>query len=126
MSRPILRSLFLVFLLNGCASYPRTGVRAVVGTWANRLGTKLEMRPGGTFDAFVRDPLGGKFHVWGNYTVVGDRITFIGSGGNAPENCAGPGVYRFERVAADALYFKLLGDHCQSRLQNLSLTWRRE
>jgi hypothetical protein len=116
----------LSLVLTACASFPREGTHALVGTWANRAGTKLTIRPGGTFDAFARNPRGGKIHVWGNYTVAGDEVTFRGSGGNEENGCEGPGVYHFQRVSADTLGFELVGDRCRSRSQNLSLTWHTE
>ncbi len=121
---PIL--VFLLMLFDGCAGFPHSGVHALVGSWTNRVGTLLKIRPGGTFDAFARDPRGGKVHVWGNYTIVGDTVTFRGSGGDAPNDCHGSGMYHFQRASVDILQFTLVRDNCRSRAQNLSLTWHRQ
>ena len=114
----------LVLLLHACAIYPRSGAPALVGTWTNLLGTVWTINRTGTFNVDLNSD--GKRDAWGNYTVAGDTITIIDTGGTVPKGCKGDGVYHFSRTGADSLHFMLVKDRCKLRVKNATLTWHRK
>jgi hypothetical protein len=65
----------IVLVLNACATYPRTGSVALVGTWTNSLGTVWTINADNTFHV-----VSAKRHIWGNLTVAGDTVTIQESG----------------------------------------------
>jgi hypothetical protein len=111
----------VLILINACATYPRSGQAALVGTWSNSLGTVWTMKTDNTFDV-----VNAKRHIWGNVTVAGDTVTIQETGGNTPKGCKGPGVYRFSRSAEDTLTFTLVKDGCKERIKNVTLAWHRK
>lgn len=111
----------VLVLFNGCATYPRTGSEALVGTWTNSLGAVWTIKADNTFDVVAP-----KHHIWGNVSVAGDTVTIQETGGNAPKGCKGPGEYRFSRSAEDTLTFALVKDGCKERIKNVTLAWHRK
>ena len=112
----------LVLLLNACATNAPTAQGALVGTWTNSLGTAVTYKADGTFDV-----VGGKRHIWGNYTVAAsDTVTFQETGGNTAKGCEGPGVYKFSRTGDNTLTFKLVSDACKERKKNVLLAWHKK
>jgi hypothetical protein len=77
----------LVVLLYGCATYPRSGPAALVGTWTNSLGTVWTLGPDGTFSVDLNHD--GQRDAWGTYTVKADTVTIHGTGGTIPNDCKG-------------------------------------
>ena len=77
----------------------------------------------GSFDVDLNHD--GKRDAWGNYTVQGDMITLMGTGGMVPKGCKGNGVYRFNR-GRDTLRFTRVNDKCQLRVKNVMLVWHRK
>jgi membrane-bound lytic murein transglycosylase B len=75
----------LVALVSACATAPRSGAAALAGTWSNSLGIIWTMRADGTF-AVDRNH-DGKRDIWGTFTVAGDTVTILGTGGKTPKNC---------------------------------------
>ena len=120
--RILLIGIFSVVLC-ACATYPRSGSQAVVGNWTNSLGTVWMLNGNGTFDVDLNHD--GKRDAWGNYTVDGDTITIMGTGGMVPKGCKGNGVYRFNR-GRDTLRFTRVSDKCQLRVKNVMLVWHRK
>jgi hypothetical protein len=120
-----LLQIFLVgivlVLLNACATYPRTGSRALAGTWTNSLGTIWTINADNTFHVVAA-----KRHIWGNLTVAGDSVTIQEAGGKTAKGCKGPGVYHFSRNAENALAFTLVRDGCKERIKNVTLAWHRQ
>jgi hypothetical protein len=114
--------VFLV-LLNACATYPRSGQAALVGTWTNSLGTVWMMNADGTFDVDLNKD--GKRDAWGTCTVDGDTVTIMRVGGIKPKGCDGKGVYHFSRTK-DVLQFTLVSDTCKLRKENVLLAWHRK
>jgi hypothetical protein len=106
----------------GCATYPRSGTSAVAGTWTNALATVWTLDNNGTFEVDLNHD--GKREAWGNYTIEGDTITLMGTGGYVPKDCKGNGVYRFNR-GRDTLRFSRVSDKCQLRVRNVMLLWHR-
>src|ERR1700730_15499856 len=80
----------VLMLINACATYPRSGQAAVVGTWTNSLGTVWTINADNTFHVDAA-----KRHISGNLTVAGDTVTIQEAGGKPPKGCKGPGVYNF-------------------------------
>jgi hypothetical protein len=107
--------------ITGCATYPRSGQAALVGTWTNSLGTVWTMKADNTFDV-----VNAKRHIWGNVTVAGDTVTIQETGGNTPKGCKGPAEYRFNRSAENTLTFTLVKDGCKERIKNVTLRWHRK
>ena len=114
---------FASMLLCACAIYPRSGSPAVVGTWINSLGTVWTINSNGTFDVDLNHD--GKRDAWGNYTVEGNTITLLATGGMVPKGCKGNGSYRFTR-GMDTLRFALGHDKCKLRVKNVLLVWHRK
>ncbi len=106
-----------------CAMYPRSGAQAVVGTWTNSFGTLWTLNSNGTFDVDLNH--NHKRDAWGTYTVEGDTITLVGTGGIASADCKGTGVYRFTR-GGDTLRFRRVHDACKLRVKNVMLAWHRK
>jgi hypothetical protein len=119
--RIILACLF-VLLLNACATTAPTAQGPLVGTWTNSLGTVVTYKADGTFDV-----VGGKRHIWGNYTVAAsDTVTFQETGGNTAKGCHSPGVYKFSRTGDNLLSFTLVSDACKERKKNVLLAWHKK
>ena len=111
----------LLVLVNACATAPKSGPSALVGTWANSLGTVWTIKSDGTFDVDRNND--GKRDIWGTYTVAGDSITIQETGRTTPipKDCKGPGVYEFSRPDANTLMFTLVNDACALRKKNVLL-----
>ena|SRR2546423_207538 len=116
----ILIVLFLT-LLQGCATYPRSGPEALAGTWTNSLDTVWTMKSDGTFEVDLNHD--GKRDAWGTYAVTGDTITIHGTGGKVPKGCQDDGIYKFSRDAS-GLHFGLVRDNCKERIKNVLLDWK--
>jgi hypothetical protein len=121
--RIVLAGILLV-LLNACATYPRSGQAALVGTWTNSLGTVWMIKANGTWDADLNKD--GKPDAWGTYTVSGDTVTLQRTGGIKPKGCDGPGVYKFSRSDEKNLTFTLVKDACKLRKKNVLMPWRQK
>jgi hypothetical protein len=115
---------FGLVLLNGCATYPKSGQGALVGTWTNSLGTVWMIKADGTFEVDLKHQ--GKRDAWGTYTVSGETVTLQRTGGINPKGCKGPGVYKFSRTDQDSLQFTLVSDKCKLRIKNVTLPWKRK
>ena len=111
----------VLVLLNACATYPRTGSAALVGTWTNSLGTVLTINSDNTFHVVAA-----KRHIWGNLTVAGDTVTIQEAAGKTAKGCKGPGIYHFSRSAENTLAFTLVRDDCKERIKNVTLAWHRQ
>ena len=111
----------LLLFLNACATNVPSGQGPLVGTWTNSLGTVWTVKPDGTFDV-----VGGKRHIWGNYTVAADTVTVQETGGNTAKGCKGPGVYKFSRTGDNMLTFTLVSDTCKERKKNVLLAWHKK
>ena len=111
----------LLLFLSACATNAPSGQGPLVGTWTNSLGTVWTMKPDGTFDV-----VGGKRHIWGNYTVAADTVTVQETGGNTAKGCHGPGVYKFSRTGDNMLSFTLVSDTCKERKKNVLLAWHKK
>ena len=119
--RIILAGLVLA-LLGACATFPKSGQAALVGTWTNSLGTVWEIKADNTFDV-----VGAKRHIWGNLTIAGgDTVTIQETGGKAAKGCHGPGVYKFSRTSQNTLAFTVVEDGCKERIKNVTLAWHRK
>lgn len=114
----------LAILLNACATYPRSGSEALVGTWTNSLGTVWTIKANGTFDVDLKHH--GQRDAWGKWTVDGDTATFVRTGGIKPKGCGGPGVYKFSRVDENSLQFTFVSDKCKLRIKNVTQPWKRK
>jgi hypothetical protein len=121
---PIVLVGIVLVLLNGCATYPKSGQKALVGDWTNSLGTVWMIKADGTFDVDLNHD--GKRDAWGTYTVAGDTMTIHGTGGKTPADCKGDGVYKFSRTDKDALSFSFVSDKCKLRKKNVLLGWKRK
>jgi hypothetical protein len=117
----IFLAAIVLVLLNACATYPRTGSGALVGTWTNSLGTVWTINSDNTFHVAAA-----KRHIWGNLTVAGDTVTIQEAGGKTAKGCKGPGVYQFSRSAENTLAFTLVRDDCKERIKNVTLAWHRQ
>jgi len=111
----------LLLFLNACATNVPSGQGPLVGTWTNSLGTVWTVKPDGTFDV-----VGGKRHIWGNYTIAADTVTVQETGGNTAKGCHGPGVYKFSRTGDNMLSFTLVSDTCKERKKNVLLAWHKK
>jgi hypothetical protein len=111
----------LLLFLSACATNAPSGQGPLVGTWTNSLGTVWTVKPDGTFDV-----VGGKRHIWGNYTVAADTVTVQETGGNTAKGCHGPGVYKFSRTGDNMLSFTLVSDTCKERKKNVLLAWHKK
>jgi len=114
----------VVALLGACATFPKSGQAALVGTWTNSLGTVWMMKADGTFDVDLDKD--GKRDAWGTCTVSGDTVTVMRTGGVNPKGCDGKAVYRFTRPDKDSLHFTLVSDACKLRKKNVLLDWHRK
>jgi hypothetical protein len=109
-------------LVSACAMFhPRTGRDTLVGTWSNPLDAIWTIKSDGTFDVDLNH--NGQRDVWGKYTVSGDTITLLRKGGFITNQCAGRGVYRFNRTG-NTLQFTLISDDCRLRRKYVLLPWR--
>jgi hypothetical protein len=113
----------LAVLVQSCATYPKSGPSAIVGNWANSIGTVWMIKTDGTFDVDLDKD--GKRDAWGKYTVQNDTVTMWRTGGTKPKGCDGKGVYRFTR-SEDGLQFTLVRDTCKLRKANVLLPWHRK
>lgn len=111
-------------LLNACASYPKSGSEALVGTWTNSMGAVWMINADGMFDVDLDKD--GKRDGWGKWSVKGDTVTLMRKGGIKPKGCDGKGVYRFSRTGQDTLQFTLVKDNCKLRVKNVTLPWKRK
>ena len=112
-------------LLNSCALfYPESGQEALIGTWTNSFGTIWMIKSDGTFDADLNHD--GKRDAWGKYTVSGNTVTLMRTGGIKPKGCGGKGVYRFTRTSDETLQFTLVSDACKLRKKNVLQVWHRK
>jgi hypothetical protein len=111
----------LLLFLNACATNVPSGQGPLIGTWTNSLGTVWTVKPDGTFDV-----VGGKRHIWGNYTVAADTVTVQETGGNTAKGCHGPGVYKFSRTGDSMLRFTFVSDTCKERKKNVLLAWHKK
>ena len=97
-----LLQIFLVgivlVLLNACATYPRTGSGALVGTWTNSLGTVWTINADNTFHVVAA-----KRHIWGNLTVAGDTVTIQEAGGR-PRKAAKARAFIISAAAPKTLW----------------------
>jgi hypothetical protein len=113
----------VILLLSACGLFaPRSAENALVGTWANTIGTVWTFKTDGRFDVDLTH--NGERDAWGKYDIAGDTITLTRSGGISPKGCDGKGVYRFARTG-DALQFTLIQDDCKLRKKNVLLPWKR-
>lgn len=120
----ILAAVILIVLLNACASYPKSGSGALVGTWTNSIGTVWMIKADGRFDVDLDKD--GKRDAWGKWRVDGDKVTFVRKGGVKPKGCDGKGVYHFSRTGEDTLQFTLVEDKCKIRVKNVTQVWKRK
>ena len=117
----IVAGVILLLVLQSCAWLPKPLPPSVVGNWVNPLGTVWIIKPDGTFDVdFTRD---GERDAWGRYTVDGQRITLVSTGGLNASDCEGEGIYNFRRDG-DKLHFTVVNDACKARQRNVLLSWR--
>jgi hypothetical protein len=123
LSRILAAGSFLV-LLNACASYPKSGSEALVGTWTNSVGTVWIIKADGTFDVDLDKD--GKRDAWGKWSVKNDAMILVRKGGIKPKGCDGKGIYRFNRPTGDTLQFTLVEDKCKLRIKNMTLPWKRK
>jgi hypothetical protein len=119
----VLIAALLAALIQGCATAPKTGQAALVGTWTNTLGSTWMIKADGTYDADINKD--GKRDAWGELTVDGNTMTVWRTGGIRPKGCDGKGVYQFTRDRA-ILQFTLVKDSCRLRRKNVLQTWRRK
>jgi hypothetical protein len=118
--RIVFAGIFLV-LLSACATSPRSGSAALVGTWTNSLATVWTIKADGTFD--VVNP---HRHIWGTYTIAGDTVTIQETGGKTAKGCKGPGVYKFSRPNENTLTFTMVNDACKERIKNVTVPWHQK
>lgn len=110
----------LAVMVQGCATYPKSGQQAIVGTWANSIGTLWTIKTDGAFDVDLdRD---GNRDGWGKYTVEDDVIIIWQTGGKKSKGCDTKGTYRFTR-SEDGLQFSVISDQCKLRKANVLLPW---
>jgi hypothetical protein len=119
---PIVLAAAVLMMLSACATYPKSGQSALVGTWTNSLGTVWMIKADGSFDVDLTHH--GKREAWGTYTVASDTMTIHTGGGIIPHGCKGDGVYKFSRTDKDALSFTFVKDSCKLRKKNVLLGWK--
>src|SRR2546423_10589920 len=102
-------------LVGACATYPRSGSEALVGTWTNAFATVWIINSNGTFEVDLNHD--NRRDAWGTYSVTGDAVTIMGTGGIGPKDCKGRGIYRFTR-GRDSLRFGRVHDNCKLRVKN--------
>ena len=112
----------IVASLGACATYPKSGQSALVGTWTNSFGTVWTIKSDGTFDVDLKHK--GHRDAWGTWTVSGDQVTLQRTGGIKPRSCEGPGTYKFARTDKDSLQFTLVSDKCKLRIKNVTQPWK--
>ena len=119
----VLLAAILLAVFSGCATYPHSGQKALVGVWTNSLGTVWTIKADGTFSVDLnRD---GKPDAWGRYVVAHDTVRIFDARGHVPKACKGEGVYRFQR-SERMLHFTLVKDTCKLRVKNVLLDWRKQ
>ena len=123
-SLQILTAIAVVFVFGACAMFPRSGPSALVGTWTNPIGTVWTIKENRTFDVDLDKD--GKRDAWGKYSVDGDVVTLIATGGFIPKGCKGKGLYHFSRTGEDKLQFTLVSDACKLRRKNVLMGWQRK
>ncbi len=123
-SSRILIAVALAIVIEGCAMFPRSGPSALVGTWTNATGTVWTIKENRTFDVDLNHD--GKRDAWGKYSVAGDEVTLIATGGFRPKGCKGKGLYHFNRTDEDKLQFTLITDACKLRRKNVLMGWARK
>jgi hypothetical protein len=123
-SPEILIAVAIVMALDACAMFPHSGPSALVGTWTNPAGAVWTIRENRTFDVDLDKD--GKRDAWGKYSVDGDIVTLIGTGGFMPKGCREKGLYHFSRPAEDKLQFTLVNDGCKLRRKNVLMGWQRK
>jgi hypothetical protein len=111
----------LLGALAACATYPKTGQSALVGTWTNSLGTVWMINADGTFTVELNKH--DKPDVWGKYTVSGDMMTISEVKGKTPKACKSRATYKFSRTDAKTLSFTVVKDSCKLRKQNILAGW---
>lgn len=105
--------LAFALLVSACAMFhPRTGRDTLEAIWT--------IKSDGTFDVDLNH--NGQRDVWGKYTVSGDTIMLLRKGGFITNQCAGRGVYRFNRTG-NTLQFTLISDDCRLRRKYVLLPW---
>ena len=114
--------LGVALLLNGCAAFPRSGAKALAGTWVNPLGTVWTINEDGTFHVDLDKD--GKRDAWGKYTTAGNRMTICEESNKVPRVCHEPAIYEFRRTAK-SLHLTLVKDRCDLRVKHISLAWTR-
>jgi hypothetical protein len=121
-----LSALLAVCLLASCAttSMPLSPKPPrFVGKWVNRDGTLLTLRHDGTFDAQFTES--STSDIWGDYTIIGDKIHFLTRGGHLGRGCNRTlGVYRYVQKE-DTLLFRQLKDPCSERAHQFREMWHR-
>ena len=123
-SRQIFIAVAIVMVLDACAMFPRSGPSALVGTWTNPAGTVWTIRENRTFEVDLDKD--GKRDAWGKYSVDGDIVTLMATGGFIPKGCKGKALYHFSRAGEDKLQFTLVSDACKLRRKNVLMGWRRK
>jgi hypothetical protein len=111
----------LLAFLPGCAWFQKASLSPLVGSWTNSIGAVWMIKADGTFDVDLTR--NGKRDAWGKYSLDGDTVTLVATGGLKPKGCDGKGVYHFVR-AGDELTFTLVNDSCKLRKKNVLLPWR--
>jgi hypothetical protein len=114
----------LLASLGACATYPKSGASALVGTWTNSLGTVWMINADGTFTVDLNHD--GKPDVRGKYTVSGDTLSIEEVHGKTPKACKSPASYKFARTDKDSLQFTLVSDKCKLRIKNVTQPWKRK
>ena len=114
----------IVASLGACATYPKSGQSALVGTWTNSFGTVWMINADGTFTVDLNKD--GKPDVWGKYAVSGDSLKISEVKGKTPKSCKLPATYKFARTDAKTLSFTLVKDSCKLRKQNVLAGWTRK
>ena len=101
--------------------FQESGQSAVVGTWANSLGTVWALKADGTFQVALNNS--NRPSVWGKYTVTGDTLEIHEGHGHTPKSCKGPATYKFQRNG-DMLTFTKVSDKCKLREKNVLAGWK--
>ena len=123
-SLQVLTAIAVVLVFDACAMFPHSGPSALVGIWTNSVGTVWTIRENRTFDVDLDHD--GKREAWGKYSVDGDKVTLIATGGFMPKSCKGKGLYHFSRPEEDKLQFTLISDACKLRRKNVLMEWHRK
>lgn len=123
-SLQILTAVAVALVFDACAMFPHSGPSALVGTWTNPIGTTWTIRENRTFEVDLDKD--GKRDAWGKYSVDGDIVTLIATGGLVPKGCKGKGLYHFSRTDENKLQFTLVSDACKLRRKNVLMGWQRK